>query len=109
MAVTVANVPLAVALGNGVPYKRGASVWIATLPPVLRNRKIAGISVDGGPQSSNLVVYFDATLVDSTPYGVRNQQEYVRPKLLYRGATMRIIWSLGTGTVPSATVDYELD
>ncbi len=104
--VNVSNVALPVALGNGVPFGRGASVWIATLFPVLRHREITSISIDGGPQSSNIVIFFDATLVDTTPYGVRNQQEYVRPKLLYRGATMRIIWSLGTGTAPRATVDY---
>lgn len=109
MTSAVPNVGLAVALGNGVPFGRGPSVWIATLTPILRTRLITGVAVDGGPQSSNIAIFFDATLVDTTPYGVRNQQEYTHPKYLYRGTTMRIIWSLGTGVAPRATIDYRFE
>lgn len=106
MSTNVPNVALAVALGNGVPYKRGNPVWIATLPPILRDRKITGISFENGPVGSTVGVFFDATMVDTTPYGPQNQQEYSQPKTLYKGTTMRIVWSAGTGTAPSATIDY---
>lgn len=60
-----------------------------------------------GPYPSSLNVYIDNTLIDTTPRGDQNSSEYFVGVYLAQGQQLRLVWSVGTGRIPEATLQCD--
>ena len=60
-----------------------------------------------GPSGSSCNVYVDNTLVDATPRGDINSWESAVGIYLPAGSQLRLVWNVGTGAIPNATLICE--
>ena len=57
-----------------------------------------------GPASSTCNVYVDTVFIDTTARGDFNRADYYAGIPLAQGRQLRLVWNVGTGTVPVASL-----
>lgn len=90
------TVPLQASLINGV----WEIDWTASTSVDVIITKI----VITGPLGSRIYVYIDNTMIDVALRGDVNSNELLNPHVLKAGQTLRLVWTLGTGSPATATL-----
>lgn len=57
-----------------------------------------------GPVGSRMDFYIDNVLHDTTLRGDVNSNELLQPLIVWQGQMITLIWTLGNGTAPTATL-----
>jgi hypothetical protein len=78
-------------------------VWEIDFGNYRTDRVIQWISLVG-PVSSTVNVYINTIFVDTTARGDFNRADYYKGIPLARGQQLRLVWNIGTGSAPQASI-----
>jgi hypothetical protein len=78
-------------------------VWVVTFGGYNTARIIQSVSLTG-PSSSSVVMYLDTVFMDVTARGDFNRADYYAGIPMAAGRQLNLIWSVGTGTAPVASI-----
>lgn len=81
-------------------------VYEIDFPTENQQRFIRRIAIQG-PYPSTCTVYIDNTFMDVTPRGDQNSAEYFVGVFLAAGSQLRLVWNVGTGKIPIATLQCD--
>lgn len=79
------------------------AVWEIDFPADNRGRQLEWITLQG-PANSSCSVYLDTIFIDTTPRGDLNHAEYYKGIPIAGGRILRLVWNVGTGAPPVATI-----
>lgn len=78
-------------------------VWEIDFPQFRTDRVLQWISLQG-PNTTTVKVYVDTIFMDITPRGDANRADYYVGIPIARGQVLRLLWNVGTGTAPTASI-----
>lgn len=83
--------------------KQIGGVWEIDFASSNRDRVLVWISLRG-PTLSTVDVYLDTTFLDTTVRGDFNRADYFSGIPIAKGRILRLIWNVGTGSAPKASI-----
>jgi hypothetical protein len=80
-----------------------AGTWEIDFPPANKGRELQWITLQG-PVLSSCSVYLETIFIDTTARGDFNRADYYKGIPIASGQQLRLVWSVGSGTAPRATI-----
>lgn len=80
-----------------------ATVWEIDFPTSNHAQQLQWIALQG-PANSNVMVYLNTIFIDTTPRGDFNRADYPVGMPIAAGQQLRLVWNVGTGNAPKASI-----
>lgn len=77
--------------------------WEIDFPTYNTNRQLQWIALSGPPGSS-VSVFLNTIFIDTTPRGDLNRADYYSGIPIAHGQQLRLVWNVGTGSAPTASI-----